>query len=401
MPDGHRYLTVGLRAFNRALGVLRIGRYHAHTLSKESLMFRKCALTVFLCFLANFVWANPWIVERTTVGASYSLDGQNWSQIRNQIEIPNTSWIHTSKSARVQLRRDAERIVIQPDSLAAITTWEENGQKTRVDQRLGVIFLDVETRARQHTFVNTPHLAAVVKGTAFEVSVSATGSTVRVERGEVAVSQRGSDRSVPVGPGQSATVQSRESVAAGQAAQTSTARNAATTKSATASGVGVRSGENRSDNTRSNGNGNAGNNGNGNAGNNGNGNAGNNGNGNAGNAGNGNPGNGSGGNNGNAGNNSGGNNGNGNAGNNGGANNGNGNAGNNSGGNNGNGNAGNVGGGNNGNGNAGNNSGANDGRGSAGNDSGANNGNGNAGNNSGGNGNGNAGSNGNAGQNGK
>ncbi|WP_237058030.1 FecR domain-containing protein [Loktanella sp. M215] len=356
-------------------------------------MFRKCALTVFLCFIANFVWANPWIVERTTAGASYSLDGQNWSQIRNEIEIPNTSWIHTSKSARVQLRRDAERIVIQPDSLAAITTWEENGQKTRVDQRLGVIFLDVETRARQHTFVNTPHLAAVVKGTAFEVSVSATGSTVRVERGEVAVSQRGSDRSVPVGPGQSATVQSRESVAAGQAAQTSTARNAATAKSATASGVGVRSGENRPDKTRSNGKGNAGNNGNGNAGNNGNDNAGNNGNGNAGNAGNGNAGN-NGNGNGNAGNAGNGNPGNGSGGN-------NGNAGNNSGGNNGNGNAGNDGGANNGNGNAGNNSGGNNGNGNAGNNSGGNNGNGNAGNNSGGNGNGNAGSNGNAGKNGK
>nr|WP_262913783.1 FecR family protein [Rhizobium halophilum] len=121
--------------------------------------------------------------------------------------IPNSSWISTGPRGRVELERGVEKVSFGPKTLAAIFT--ENGlfsRETRVVQQKGEIALDIEKRSRPHTYVHTPFLAAVVKGTSFTVTVTAKAASVSVEEGLVQVSSFTGGQSTNVGPGQQVTV---------------------------------------------------------------------------------------------------------------------------------------------------------------------------------------------------
>src|SRR6185503_10903504 len=73
---------------------------------------------------------------------------------------------------------------------------------TTITQQAGVILLDVEKRNVPHFEVETPYLAAVVKGTQFRVSVEKGTSRVAVLRGQVQVADFKSGQNVLVMPGQ-------------------------------------------------------------------------------------------------------------------------------------------------------------------------------------------------------
>nr|CAD6425827.1 membrane protein [Rhizobium sp. Q54] len=341
---------------------------------------RHLIVLAMLCLSAASALAEEWFVERSSQQVQYTIDKHTWQPVSKGMTIPNKAWIATGPRGRAVLTRGVETIAIQPQTLAAIITTDGLfSRKTEVVQQKGKLALDIEKRSRPHTYVHTPFLAAVVKGTSFSVTVTDKDASVSVERGLVQVSSFTGGQSTNLGPGQSARVDRAQNMdvagitdAPGVVSVEPTAASvpavgaSAPLGSTPASGNSDRgdngsgasgNGSGKSDGNNGNGGGNGGgNNGNGNGGgNSGNGNGnggGNNGNGNGnggGNSGNGN-GNG-GGNSGNGNGNGGGNNGNGNG--NGGGNNGNGNG--NGGGNNGNGNG--NGGGNNGNGNGGGNNG--------------------------------------------
>ncbi|MBW4709718.1 FecR domain-containing protein [Roseobacter sp. YSTF-M11] len=267
--------------------------------------------TVFflLLFFSGAVHASSgWTVDRLGGKVTFAPDGKTWAPIELGQEVPNASWIHTGRDGRVVLRRNSERILIRPGSLAAIATWRQNGLNTKVVQHKGSVLLDLETRNRRHAKVNTPHLAAVVKGTVFEVTVNRRASSVRVDRGQVNVQREGSSQETSVTSGQKATVapsvntsvrvraarptkKTIDAVSKNLPAAASSSVSNRSQRSAAAGNNGIGNG-----NSGGNGNGNSGGDGNGNGGGNGNGNGGGNGNGNSGGYGNGNSGGNSGGN---------------------------------------------------------------------------------------------------------
>ncbi len=238
-------------------------------------------VSLFVSIIAGAASASDWIIERTTRDVSVSTDGRTWVTATAGQTIPNAAWVRTGTRGRLVLAKGSERILYRENTLAAIAVSEPTGQKTRVTQRKGSILLDVERRRTQHTSVVTPHLAAVVKGTVFEVTVAQDGSSVRVDEGVVAVSD-GSD-SVDVEAGRQASASARN---------TGVSVTASTTSSLARSGVvGLelaeiasdgRAGGSENSNAGGNGKSNAGGNGKSNAGGNGNGNAGGNGKSNAG-----------------------------------------------------------------------------------------------------------------------
>jgi hypothetical protein len=76
---------------------------------------------------------------------------------------------------------------------------------TTILQQAGSILLEVEKRNVKHFEVETPYLAAVVKGTQFRVSVNAAGTSVDVLRGQVEVADFKSGQIAQLLPGQMAT----------------------------------------------------------------------------------------------------------------------------------------------------------------------------------------------------
>ncbi len=114
--------------------------------------------------------------------------------------------IRTGRNGRVLLTRGEERIVISPNAEIGIPTESKDGYPTTIAQRAGSILLDVEKRNVQHFEVETPYLAAVVKGTQFRVTVDRKGAHVEVTRGQVQVADFKSGQNVLILPGQGAAV---------------------------------------------------------------------------------------------------------------------------------------------------------------------------------------------------
>lgn len=141
------------------------------------------------CFSAASAAADEaWVAARATDQVSYTLDNKTWSPLRKGMVVPNKAWISTGSRGRLQLVRGTESIAFHPNTLASVVTrGSGKSRKTEVNQHVGQIVLEIEKRQKPHTTVQTPFLAAVVKGTQFTVEVGAANAAVSVDRGVVEV----------------------------------------------------------------------------------------------------------------------------------------------------------------------------------------------------------------------
>ncbi len=151
--------------------------------------------------------AEEWLAAKATAQVRYTVDKKTWLPLRNGMTVPNQAWISTGPRGRLQLVRGKESISFQPNTLAAIfTRGGDRNRKTEVVQQVGEISLEIEKRDQPHTTVQTPFLAAVVKGTRFTVEVSKTEASVGVDRGVVQVTSFRSGERSDLTAGQGARV---------------------------------------------------------------------------------------------------------------------------------------------------------------------------------------------------
>ncbi|WP_025037653.1 FecR family protein [Bradyrhizobium sp. DOA9] len=114
--------------------------------------------------------------------------------------------IRTGRNGRVLLVRGEETILISPNSVVGLPAEKKDGLPTTIIQQAGSILLEVEKRNVKHFEVETPYLAAVVKGTQFSVTVGVGSTKVGVLRGQVEVADFKTGQVAQVMPGQAATV---------------------------------------------------------------------------------------------------------------------------------------------------------------------------------------------------
>ncbi|MGR4847340.1 hypothetical protein ACIPSK_32870 [Rhizobium sp. LARHSG275] len=171
-----------------------------------STMYRILISALILVTTAASAAAEDWRVVKTTDQARYSVDRTKWLDLSTGDVLPNRAWVSTGPRGRIQLARGVESITFQPNTLAAITTNESLAMKTQIFQQVGSLDLEIEKRSQPHTTVQTPYLAAVVKGTIFHVTVGKTKASVSVDRGLVQVTSFASGQQSKVGPRQSAVV---------------------------------------------------------------------------------------------------------------------------------------------------------------------------------------------------
>lgn len=277
---------------------------------------RICPCLIFGIFIAIFspmlaTAAQEWVAANATKQVNFTVDKVNWTPLIKGMVVPDRAWISTGPRGRVQLVRGTESISFQPNTLAAIVDRSSFlSSQTEVIQQVGEITLEVAKRQKPHTTVQTPFLAAVVKGTRFSVSVAHSSAQVAVDRGLVQVTSFESGERSDLGPGQGAQVDALGMTVAGIVGKprithvppasplvpaittpATTVKNVSASQSSSQASSQAANGKassnsnsGGSENSNSGGNSNAGGNGNGNAGSNGN--AGGNGKGNSGSNGN-------------------------------------------------------------------------------------------------------------------
>jgi hypothetical protein len=166
-----------------------------------------CVATFALLFSTYAMAADgqPWRIGKSTGEVWVTHGDTRQVSLGTNTDLQAGDNVRTGPNGRVMLVRGEERIAISPNSAIGISALNSQ-YPTTISQQAGSIVLEVEKKNVQHFEVETPFLAAVVKGTHFRVSVDRKGARVDVLRGQVEVADFKSGETALVLPGQAARV---------------------------------------------------------------------------------------------------------------------------------------------------------------------------------------------------
>ena len=160
-------------------------------------------LMLYVTLYAPALRAAEWQVVRVTGLVWVVAVGMEPAQATPGMILPDNATVATTSRARAMLRHGEDILNLGPSTHIAPQTRRVRGLTT-VLMRQGELEADIERRARPHFSVQTPFLAAVVKGTRFTVAVSERGAEVSVASGRVEVADLGAGQAVEITNGQRA-----------------------------------------------------------------------------------------------------------------------------------------------------------------------------------------------------
>ena len=129
-----------------------------------------------------------WRISKSSGEIWVTTSGAQQVSLTEQTVLKSGGSVRTGRNGRVLLVRGQETMLISPNSVIGIPAEQKGDMSTTILQQAGTVLLEVEKRNVEHFQVETPYLAAVVKGTQFSVSVTKDGANVKVVNGQVQVS---------------------------------------------------------------------------------------------------------------------------------------------------------------------------------------------------------------------
>jgi hypothetical protein len=191
----------------------------------HSLRLHEIFTAALLFLLVAFAFAGmaradetPWQVTEAT-DAQVLVPGGSWQPLTADYQLTPGTEVKVGGAGRVALRHGGDVVTLSPNSRMQIPMPAANAPS--ILQKLGTLLYRIEKRSptlhqnvstgggQRRTFnVDTPYLAAVIKGTVFSINVSGQGAALHVTEGLVeAFSQATGERGL-VAPGQTARVSS-------------------------------------------------------------------------------------------------------------------------------------------------------------------------------------------------
>jgi hypothetical protein len=128
------------------------------------------------------------------------------ASLSSGLVLENGAVVVTKNNGRALLVRGEQTMIVAPNSM--VTLPADKGTFTRILEGIGQVEYNIDHRQVRHFSVETPYLAAVVKGTRFKVRVYKGGASVSVLRGRVEVTNLKTGEKVDVLAGQKAAVSS-------------------------------------------------------------------------------------------------------------------------------------------------------------------------------------------------
>ena len=168
---------------------------------RRTALFFACSV---LAFAAGSAQAAAWRLVEVNGTVRITVPGAEAAPARLNQTVPTGSSITTTLGARAALDNGLQQIVVGPNS--RMTVAPDASGFTRVMQDLGAVMFKVDKQKSPHFRVDTPLLAAIVKGTTFTVVVGPMSDAVNVAEGLVEVRSNGSDLGSDVGAGSSGAV---------------------------------------------------------------------------------------------------------------------------------------------------------------------------------------------------
>ena len=161
---------------------------------------RILALGALLCASTAYAGAPGWTVSESSGPVTVSRPGYSAVATRGGA-VSAGDVISTGKNGRAVLVRGEEYLVVSPGARITIAD-PKPGAMTQIIQSFGNTLYKIKKMATPHFAVETPYLAAVVKGTTFSVTVTPKGASVQVTEGRVEVATPDGGASYLVTPGE-------------------------------------------------------------------------------------------------------------------------------------------------------------------------------------------------------
>lgn len=145
---------------------------------------------LFLLFIAApaIAGSSAWTVTQKSGHVEVVRSGMQPASLKVNASLNAGDTVVTGRDGRAMLTRGSDYLLVNANSRLAIPAEESTDGFTRLKQWFGSVFYDVETTGKPHFEVETPLLAAVVKGTKFTITVEADRASVHVTEGVVQVS---------------------------------------------------------------------------------------------------------------------------------------------------------------------------------------------------------------------
>ena len=131
---------------------------------------------------------SAWTVAQKSGDVRVFRTGMQPASVNLRASISPGDIIATGANGRAVLTKGEDYVVVAPSSRLALPKTQEGSGFTRLIQQMGTMLYKVKRTGVPHFHVETPMLAAVVKGTTFSVVVDQKGAAVQVTEGIVEVS---------------------------------------------------------------------------------------------------------------------------------------------------------------------------------------------------------------------
>jgi hypothetical protein len=172
---------------------------------------------LFLLMASVVAWTGAGIADAADSWHATQVAGEVRVEIGSGPAVPLTvamsiereALIETAASGSATLVRGEEHVIIAPNSRLRLPVDDGSGL-TRVIEEFGQLFFQVGKKTTPHFRVETPMLAATVKGTTFTVAVYEKGTNVSVSDGLVLVHNTASSDETYVAAGRTASVAAAE-----------------------------------------------------------------------------------------------------------------------------------------------------------------------------------------------
>lgn len=149
-----------------------------------------------------------WRIVQSAGDVRVSTEADATMDVDPRTELPEGAIVTTGQNGRAVIRRGQEQVILQPSTRLVLTRATPGA--TNILQSAGSALYRIGKKKTPHFQVDTPYLAALVKGTAFTVTVNLTRADVMVTEGAVEVSSREGSAVSLVKPGMMASVSRAE-----------------------------------------------------------------------------------------------------------------------------------------------------------------------------------------------
>ncbi|NJO34660.1 MAG: FecR domain-containing protein [Rhodospirillales bacterium] len=153
--------------------------------------------------------AGDWVVSKASGQVWVASTKAQNASLGADMTLRAGDTVQTGANGRALLVRGEETILVSPNSIVSLPEEADQAGTTTILQSAGSIAIRAQKRDHKHFEVQTPYLAAVVKGTEFVVSIAPSRADVRVTAGEVEVADFKSGQIALVLPGQAVRASSQ------------------------------------------------------------------------------------------------------------------------------------------------------------------------------------------------